>query len=123
MPESTVLRALKTCRADRDSVAQDEAPPWQGGPHDSETVLFPAIIEADGEGFEPQRSSSKKSALRKRGGAESGAVGAPLDSDLARIVAAWPTLPEPIRRAMLALIGHWRDRRGPSFASSAEVTH
>lgn len=25
------------------------------------------------------------------------------DPDLARIVAAWPTLPEPIRRAMLAL--------------------
>jgi hypothetical protein len=27
------------------------------------------------------------------------------DADLARIVAAWPTLPEPIRRAMLALVG------------------
>ena len=25
--------------------------------------------------------------------------------DLAKIVAAWPSLPEPIRRAMLALIG------------------
>jgi hypothetical protein len=25
--------------------------------------------------------------------------------DLARIVAAWPTLPEPIRRVMLSLIG------------------
>jgi hypothetical protein len=28
-----------------------------------------------------------------------------LDSDLAKIVAAWQALPEPIRRAMLALIG------------------
>ena len=28
-----------------------------------------------------------------------------LGSDLAKIVAAWPSLPEPIRRAMLALIG------------------
>jgi hypothetical protein len=26
------------------------------------------------------------------------------DPDLARIIAAWPTLPEPIRRAMLALV-------------------
>jgi hypothetical protein len=30
---------------------------------------------------------------------------AALDPELARIVAAWPKLPEPIRRAMLALIG------------------
>jgi hypothetical protein len=28
-----------------------------------------------------------------------------LPADLARIVAAWSTLPAPIRRAMLALIG------------------
>jgi hypothetical protein len=27
------------------------------------------------------------------------------DADLAQIVAAWPTLPDAIRRAMLALIG------------------
>jgi hypothetical protein len=27
-----------------------------------------------------------------------------LDPDLAKIVAAWPSLPEPIRRAVLALI-------------------
>jgi hypothetical protein len=26
------------------------------------------------------------------------------DPDLARILAAWPTLPEPIRRAVLALV-------------------
>jgi hypothetical protein len=29
----------------------------------------------------------------------------PIDPALAKIVAAWPSLPEPIRRAMLALIG------------------
>ena len=29
----------------------------------------------------------------------------PTDPDLSRIVAAWPTLPEPIRRAVLALVG------------------
>jgi hypothetical protein len=27
-----------------------------------------------------------------------------IDSDLARILDAWPTLPEPIRRAMLGLV-------------------
>jgi hypothetical protein len=27
------------------------------------------------------------------------------DIDLSKIVAAWPTLPAPIRRAMIALIG------------------
>jgi hypothetical protein len=31
-------------------------------------------------------------------------TGGALDPDLAKIVAAWPSLPEPIRRAVLALI-------------------
>jgi hypothetical protein len=29
----------------------------------------------------------------------------PLDPDLARVVMAWPDLAEPIRRAVLALVG------------------
>ncbi len=29
----------------------------------------------------------------------------PIDPDLARVVSAWPDLPDAIRRAMLALIG------------------
>jgi hypothetical protein len=29
---------------------------------------------------------------------------APIDPDLTRIAAAWPALPEPIRRAVLALV-------------------
>jgi hypothetical protein len=28
----------------------------------------------------------------------------PIDPDLARVVAAWPDLPKPIRRAVLALV-------------------
>lgn len=32
-------------------------------------------------------------------------AGAAADADLARVVAAWPNLPDPIRRAVLALIG------------------
>jgi hypothetical protein len=35
-------------------------------------------------------------------GAKSGAVAS--DPDLTRIIDAWPSLPEPIRRAMLALL-------------------
>ena len=30
---------------------------------------------------------------------------APADPDLARVVAAWPDLPEPLRRAVMALVG------------------
>ncbi len=33
------------------------------------------------------------------------ALGAARDADLANIIAAWATLPDAIRRAMLALIG------------------
>jgi hypothetical protein len=32
-------------------------------------------------------------------------LGLVFDPDLAKIVAAWPSLPEPIRRAILGLIG------------------
>jgi hypothetical protein len=42
-----------------------------------------------------------------RSAAKSGAVetnATPIDADLARVMAAWPALPEPIRRAVLALI-------------------
>jgi hypothetical protein len=38
------------------------------------------------------------------GGAKSGAVAPELAPDLAAVVDAWPTLPEPIRRAILALV-------------------
>jgi hypothetical protein len=40
----------------------------------------------------------------KKGAAKSGAFSTN-DPDLARVIEAWPTLPDPIRRAMLALIG------------------
>jgi hypothetical protein len=48
-----------------------------------------------------------KSQEATEGGAKSGAdstAPSPADPDLARIVAAWPALREPIRRAMLSLI-------------------
>jgi hypothetical protein len=42
------------------------------------------------------------------GSTESGAVAAACvsDSDLARIIVSWPALPEPIRRAALALVAY-----------------
>jgi hypothetical protein len=42
------------------------------------------------------------------GGAKSGALAGSLmrlDPDLQRVIDAWPTVPVPIRRAILALIG------------------
>jgi hypothetical protein len=57
-------------------------------------------------GAEHPAKSSEKSHLRGRGGAESGVLARIVhEPDLCRILAAWPTLPEPIRRAVLALIG------------------
>jgi hypothetical protein len=43
----------------------------------------------------------------------------PIDADLAQILDAWPHLPEPIRRAMLALIGTAVQPKGvpPGFAT------
>jgi hypothetical protein len=59
------------------------------------------INKAAQQGFEHPASTAGKTAKTKSRDAESDA----LDPHLARIVAAWPTLPEPIRRAMLALVG------------------
>ena len=43
--------------------------------------------------------------VSREGDAKSGAVEAVLtDPELAKVVAAWPNLPGPIRRAILALI-------------------
>jgi len=54
-------------------------------------------------GIEPPAKTPDNLPLRGTGGAESGAL-ATTDSDLCRIIAAWPILPEPIRRAVLALV-------------------
>lgn len=35
---------------------------------------------------------------------QNGPASEPVDPQLARLVAAWPDLPEPIRRAMLAMV-------------------
>jgi hypothetical protein len=64
-------------------------------------ALTPVACRVTGRGSNFPESSGKI-ACSAEGGATSGAVAA--DPDLTRILAAWPILPEPIRRAMLALI-------------------
>jgi hypothetical protein len=49
----------------------------------------------------PSSKNTGKNAVLQEGAA----LGAAVDAKLARIIAAWPTLPDAIRRAMLALIG------------------
>jgi hypothetical protein len=58
-------------------------------------------------GIEPTLHSQENLTNPDLGSAQSGAVGAgfpPIDPDLAKVVQAWPTLPELVRRAVLALI-------------------
>jgi hypothetical protein len=54
------------------------------------------------------KTTRRNNAPAIAGGAKSGALADRFtcqDPDLQRLIDAWPTLPEPIRRAMLALIG------------------
>ena len=55
-------------------------------------------------GLEPTAKTPGNPAIFTPGGAESGAH-TPIDADLSIIVAAWPTLPEPTRAAILGLVG------------------
>jgi hypothetical protein len=58
-------------------------------------------------GIEPAPKSSGNSGGRDQSGAECGALGAreaPADPDLAAVVDAWPTLREPIRAGILAMV-------------------
>ena len=59
-------------------------------------------------GIEPGSNSPENPTDSTEGGAKSGALASPplaMDLALAALIDAWPTLPEPIRRAVLALIG------------------
>jgi len=58
-------------------------------------------------GFEQPPKTSGKTAISARGGAESDAIGAPgdaIDADLRAIIEAWPGLPKPKRRKVLAMV-------------------
>jgi hypothetical protein len=53
-------------------------------------------------GIRTPLESSEELALSETRGAESGALVA--DPDLNHIIAAWPTLPDPIKTAILAMV-------------------
>ena len=60
------------------------------------------------EGLEPSAKPPTKLQPLPGRGAKAGALATtppPLDPELAALVVAWPTLPDPIRRAVLALVG------------------
>ncbi len=56
-----------------------------------------------GTGLESPSDSPQKRHVSGLGGTESGTVGTQ-NADLAKIVLAWPSLGEPIRRAILVLV-------------------
>ena len=58
-------------------------------------------------GIEPTAKSPEETAFSTMGGAESGASAMPtpsIDTGLASLSAAWPTLPEPIPAGILAMV-------------------
>jgi len=55
-------------------------------------------------GLEDTADFPGKTTISKTADAGSDAVCDPLPPELAKIIAAWPNLPAPIRRAMLALV-------------------
>jgi hypothetical protein len=71
-------------------------------------------------GIEPPRQNPRNSSGSVGSGAECGALGAreaPIDPDLALIVARWPTLPEATRKAMLVIV-RGTEGKGTSLVTS-----
>jgi hypothetical protein len=69
-------------------------------------------VNLGAEGFEPVSVTPNHTNSLPKSGSEGAAYSGAfstanpqIDPDLAKIIEAWRTLPEPIRRAMLALIG------------------
>ncbi len=59
-------------------------------------------------GLEQGAESTRKTQCSESGGAESGALSTDctsIDPDLQRIIDAWDSLPEHLKRAMLAMLG------------------
>jgi len=66
-----------------------------------------SVQESTPRGREHPQQTPKKTADSQPGGAESGALptlSPKTDPDLARLTAAWPDLPEPVRRGIMAMI-------------------
>jgi hypothetical protein len=67
------------------------------------SALCEGFVLSGARGIRSSHETPREIALPEVGGAESGAL-TPTDPDLSRLVTAWPTLPEPIKRAVLALV-------------------
>src|SRR4051794_25796744 len=98
------------------------------GPKNEQVPVLPGLVSsgpacgAERAGFEPARHLSAPNGLanRKQGGANhkfqkdfgkaspalavNGQCATPDDPDLAAVIEAWPTLPEPIRAGIVAMV-------------------
>ena len=84
--------------------AHEKTPVLQGFAAGCEVVQTGRVED---RGLEPQASSCRNTGVFETRAAESGAVGAempPDDPRLLRIVSAWPSLPEAIRWAIVAVL-------------------
>ena len=72
------------------------------------------LVVMGATGLELPKESTGKTAISSAGGAECGALShdsdpetappAPTDPDLASVIAAWPTLPGPVRAGIVAMV-------------------
>jgi len=51
-------------------------------------------------------NSSKKTRTQNGSAAKSAAISTPIDADLARVIDAWPKLPDALKAAILAIVAH-----------------
>ena len=98
------VRAEGCRESQADLPAQKKTPVLPGFATDCGVLLN---CQVEDRGLEPQASSCRNTGVSETRAAESGAVGAemtPDDPRLLRIVSAWPSLPEAIRSAMVAVL-------------------
>ena len=81
---------------------------------------------AEGTGLEHTAYSSENPGVAPQGGAKSGALSgdsAPIDPDLAAVVAAWPTLPKATRRRVVEIVGYSIDLAPNPWGSGTLAPH
>ena len=63
---------------------------------------------ADGEGFEEAQDSSNETTIADQSASKSASISSEstaIDPDLIRVIAAWSSLPDALRKAILAIVG------------------
>ena len=63
-------------------------------------------IAVGGTGPVRPMNSSKKTRTQNGSAAKSAAISTPIDADLARVIDAWPKLPDALKAAILAIVAH-----------------